>query len=77
MADVVETSSNGERACVELSSSYVAEGTKVDGGGRDGPRGSRRVHGKRNGYVCIMVIYVTTKRGSGRVWLESGRQVSL
>lgn len=33
MADVVETSSNGERACVELSSSYVAEGTKVDGGG--------------------------------------------
>lgn len=31
MADVVETSSNGERA--ELSSSYVAEGTKVDGGG--------------------------------------------
>lgn len=22
------------------------------------------MHGKRNGYVCIMVIYVTTKRGS-------------
>lgn len=23
------------------------------------------MHGKRNGYVCIMVIYVATKRGSG------------